>query len=58
MVHTQAGRVFSPCFFCAFSVWTIRHSTRLLEERIVLLWENDVQHWMDVRTAPRSCHNP
>lgn len=39
-------------------VWTIGHSTRSLEEFIALLRENGVQRLVDVRTMPRSHHNP
>src|SRR5574340_1648924 len=39
-------------------VWTIGHSTRSLDELVALLLENAVQHLVDVRTMPRSRHNP
>ena len=39
-------------------VCTIGHSTHTLDEFISLLKANDVVHVMDVRTMPRSRHNP
>jgi uncharacterized protein (DUF488 family) len=39
-------------------VWTIGHSTRPLEEFIRLLKENRITLVADVRTVPRSRHNP
>ena len=39
-------------------VWTIGHSIRPLEELVALLRENGVQRLVDVRTVPRSRHNP
>lgn len=39
-------------------VCTIGHSTRSLEEFIQLLHTNEVAHVLDVRTVPRSRHNP
>jgi uncharacterized protein (DUF488 family) len=40
------------------AVLTIGHSTRSLEEFIALLGAHGVRHLMDVRTVPRSRHNP
>ena len=40
------------------SVLTIGHSTRTLEEFIALLKIHDVTRVVDVRTVPRSRHNP
>ena len=37
---------------------TLGHSTRPLEEFIALLRENEVALLVDVRTVPRSRHNP
>ncbi len=37
---------------------TIGHSTRPLEELVALLRENGVTRLLDVRTVPRSRHNP
>lgn len=37
---------------------TIGHSNRPLEELVALLHENGVTHLMDVRSLPRSRHNP
>lgn len=42
-----------PCL-----VLTIGHSTRSLEEFVALLKAHDVTHVVDVRTIPRSRHNP
>lgn len=39
-------------------VWTIGHSTRSLDELVALLRENSVHQLVDVRTMPRSRHNP
>lgn len=38
--------------------WTVGHSTRSLQELLALLRENAVQRLVDVRTMPRSRHNP
>lgn len=39
-------------------VVTIGHSNRTIEEFIALLWTNEVAEVIDVRTIPRSRHNP
>lgn len=39
-------------------LYTIGHSTRPVAEFTALLKENEVQHLADVRTLPRSRHNP
>lgn len=39
-------------------VVTIGHSNRTIEEFIALLWTNEVSEVIDVRTIPRSRHNP
>lgn len=39
-------------------VCTIGHSNRSIETFIDLLWSNGVGHVLDVRTVPRSRHNP
>lgn len=41
-----------------FKVYTIGHSTRPLEEFIVLLRSHGVRQLADVRSIPRSRHNP
>jgi len=41
-----------------FTIFTIGHSTRPLDEFIELLRANDVQRVIDIRTIPRSRHNP
>ena len=40
------------------ALWTIGHSTRTVEELIRLLTEFDISLLVDVRTVPRSRHNP
>lgn len=40
------------------TAFTIGHSTRPLEEFIALLQAHSVTHLLDVRTVPRSRHNP
>ncbi len=42
----------------ALVIRTIGHSTRTLEEFVGLLKENDITLVVDVRTVPRSRHNP
>ena len=42
----------------AETVWTIGHSTRPIEEFIALLQAHGVRQLIDVRTVPRSRHNP
>lgn len=39
-------------------VFTIGHSNRPLDVFVALLTDNDVTHVVDVRTVPRSRHNP
>ena len=39
-------------------VLTIGHSNRPIEEFVALLWSNEVARVIDVRTVPRSRHNP
>jgi uncharacterized protein (DUF488 family) len=39
-------------------VCTIGHSNRPIEEFIALLQENGVQCLLDIRTVPKSRHNP
>ena len=54
-----AGRVRRmPTAKSKLSVLTIGHSTRTLEEFIALLKIHDVTRVVDVRTVPRSRHNP
>ena len=40
------------------TIWTIGHSTRTLEELVCLLQAHCVRTVVDVRTVPRSRHNP
>ena len=40
------------------SIYTVGHSTRPINEFIELLTAHGVQHLVDVRTIPRSRHNP
>ncbi len=42
----------------ALTVWTIGHSTHPIEEFIEILLEYEVNLLVDVRTIPRSRHNP
>jgi uncharacterized protein (DUF488 family) len=39
-------------------LWTIGHSTRPIDEFLSLLKAHDIQRLVDVRTIPRSRHNP
>lgn len=39
-------------------LWTIGHSTRTIEEFIALLKAHAIRRLVDVRTIPRSRHNP
>ena len=39
-------------------ICTIGHSNRSIEDFIGLLWRNEVSEVIDVRTIPRSRHNP
>lgn len=41
-----------------FCIYTIGHSTRPIDEFIGLLKAHDVRRLVDVRTVPRSRHNP
>lgn len=40
------------------TVFTIGHSTRSLDEFLLLLKQHDVTHLVDIRTIPASRHNP
>ncbi len=40
------------------TIYTIGHSTRPIDEFIALLQTNRIQELVDVRTVPRSRHNP
>jgi len=42
----------------SFIVWTIGHSTRPPDDLAALLNEYGIRHLVDVRTLPRSRHNP
>jgi len=39
-------------------VCTIGHSNRTIEDFVALLWSNEIARVIDVRTVPRSRHNP
>lgn len=39
-------------------MWTIGHSTRPIDAFVALLKAHGIQHLVDVRTVPRSRHNP
>jgi uncharacterized protein (DUF488 family) len=40
------------------TLWTIGHSTRPIDEFLALLKAHDIQQLVDVRTVPKSRHNP
>ena len=40
------------------TLWTVGHSTRSLDDFIVLLQAHGIRQLVDVRTIPRSRHNP
>ena len=40
------------------TIYTIGHSTHTIEEFIAMLQAHDIQELVDVRTVPRSRHNP
>lgn len=40
------------------TIWTIGHSTRPVDEFVALLKAHRIQRLVDVRTVPRSRHNP
>ena len=40
------------------AIYTVGHSTRSLEEFVELLRAHDIEQLVDVRTVPRSRHNP
>lgn len=40
------------------TIWTIGHSTRPVDEFITILCAHDIGRLIDVRTIPRSRHNP
>jgi uncharacterized protein (DUF488 family) len=42
----------------AMTLWTIGHSTRSLDELVALLRAHDIDTIVDVRSVPRSRHNP
>lgn len=42
----------------AFTIFTVGHSTRAIDEFIALLHAHGVRQLIDVRTIPRSRHNP
>jgi uncharacterized protein (DUF488 family) len=44
--------------FAGAELFTVGHSTRTLEELVDLLWSHGVATLVDVRTIPRSRHNP
>lgn len=39
-------------------IYTLGHSTRSLDEFVALLRENSIRRVLDIRTIPRSRHNP
>ncbi len=40
------------------AVWTVGHSTRSIDELAALLIDHGIERLVDVRTIPRSRHNP
>ena len=46
----QNGRMDTVC--------TIGHSNRTIEDFIGLLWQNGIACLLDIRTVPKSRHNP
>ena len=42
----------------ALDIFTVGHSTRTIEELLALLAANRIERLVDVRTIPRSRHNP
>ena len=48
----------SACLEKGSMIYTVGHSTRSLEEFMALLWAHGVRRLVDVRTVPRSRHNP
>lgn len=42
----------------ALQLWTIGHSTRPIDEFLTLLKAHEIQQLVDVRTVPKSRHNP
>jgi uncharacterized protein (DUF488 family) len=43
---------------CLPTLWTVGHATRALSELLGLLAEHGIERLVDVRTIPRSRHNP
>ena len=43
---------------CRTTLWTVGHSTRSVADFIALLGAHGIQLLVDVRTIPRSWHNP
>jgi uncharacterized protein (DUF488 family) len=47
-----------PAEWCGVRIYTIGHSTRTLDELVTLLRASGVSTLVDIRTIPRSRHNP
>ena len=47
-----------PAHKSPLTIFTIGHSTRPIAEFIELLQSNGVEQLIDIRTIPKSCHNP
>jgi uncharacterized protein (DUF488 family) len=60
MVSSQASatEIFAAYSSKAMILWTLGHSTRPIEEFLALLHAHGIQQLVDVRTIPRSRHNP
>lgn len=54
--HRRKDR--SCSWFIMTCIYTIGHSTRPIEEFIAILQEHDIQQLVDIRTIPKSRHNP
>ena len=54
----EAGDVAHACPPVGAALFTVGHSTQPIESLIALLAANDVDLLVDVRTVPRSRHNP
>lgn len=54
----KASASTSPASWDGVAVFTIGHSTRTIDELVAMLRSFDVSLVVDVRTIPRSAHNP
>ena len=56
--HSETADLFQHSMMTKPSIFTIGHSTRSIEEFIELLRAHDVGVLVDIRTIPKSRHNP